>query len=56
MVSNQEEIIRLLKKLAGEENNDSKILNQFKKDYTQEEIIRLLKKIAGEDNNSYAKE
>ena len=49
MVSNQEEMIRLLKKLAGEENDDSKILNQFKKDYTQEEIIRLLKKIAGEE-------
>jgi hypothetical protein len=52
MVSNQEEMIRLLKKLAGEENDDSKILNQFKKDYTQEEIIRLLKKIAGEKSNS----
>ena len=51
MVSNQEEIIRILKKIAGEDNNDSKIIDQLKKDYSQEETIRLLKKIAGEQND-----
>lgn len=49
MVSNQEETIRLLKKIAGEEESDFKIIDQFKKDYNQEETIRLLKKIAGEE-------
>lgn len=52
MVSNQEEMIRLLKKMVGEEESDSQTINQFKKDYTQEEIIRLLKKIAGEESKS----
>ena len=51
MVSNQEEIIRILKKIAGEDKNDSKIIDQLKKDYSQEETIRLLKKIAGEQND-----
>lgn len=51
MVSNQDEIIRILKKIAGEDNSNSKIIDQFKKEYNQEEVIRLLKKIAGEQND-----
>lgn len=49
MVSNQDEIIRILKKIAGEDNSNSKIIDQFKNDYNQEEVIRLLRKIAGEN-------